>query len=59
MSAPVRMRPFHTYRAGFAGLAIGREFIDFKGFTGIQWFIQVGRKVWVWRGQNRRDGEQP
>jgi len=49
------IRPFHIYRSGFVGVAIGRERLDGSGFTGIQWFIHIGRKVWVFRGRNRRE----
>lgn len=38
-----------TYRAGYWGAAFGVEKIHVTGFEGTQWFIQAGRKVWVFR----------
>jgi hypothetical protein len=55
----VRIRPVHTYRSGFSGVAIGREYLDYHGFTGIQWFIHIGRKVWVFRGPNHSTEPNP
>jgi hypothetical protein len=49
-----RLQPHLVYHAGHAGIGIYREYLDHRGFTGIQWAIHVGRKVWVWRRRNRR-----
>lgn len=43
-------RVHNTYKSGFWGVAYGIERnLETRDFKGTQWFIHLGRKVWVFR----------